>query len=441
MGDDMGNKWGFGGFLCLFVVNLLSSQAYGESSTLSLLLAPLMVGVTERTVDEEYAKQLNIDPHATVALSQGTGLCTGTFLSSTTAITAVHCVDRENPTGNVNVDGIASLQVFFSERYQTPVEHGDLIEGRIKYDVAVLVFPPGTGEFLGIKSYPKLATTDPKSGDTVYLVGFGMSDPYAFLTGDEENAGAGIKGWGTATISETKDGMLFTEPITIENKKPVATETLSVRPNTSRGLPGDSGGALYNTQGEIVGITSVVAKPVQDFTESKVLFGLLSLVHIDSWKVSNEYADVTSHDTLELMATATHCKDLSRCAVIENSRPEIKTVSLEKPSAPNSTAFDHVILRTGFYGGTKNVNRRAFLHPVYYNKQMVQIDLLELDGKTPQKVETLTWNNGAYVNSAISKVLATKKDRFRQFIVKGHPDPRNPNRLALGLDEEFEFRP
>lgn len=162
------------------------SQARSSITTLTLLwalssackpagdAADLKVTNGQTTSDYPEVVQLDLD---------GGALCTGTFVSDTTLLTAAHCLK-----GGVAVGGVKALKVFRNPKYGGQVD---------AWDTGVALFPPGTG-----KKTASLLGRSPRQGEAVTIVGFGLNDMIA-------KTGAGTKRLGRNKIAAVEQGMVF----------------------------------------------------------------------------------------------------------------------------------------------------------------------------------------------------------------------------------------
>lgn len=191
------------------------------------------------------------DP-AVVLLRFGQGnICTGTFISDKMILTAAHCVQAADGIDVMTVvqkDGKSyeqlqghSIDTLAHPDYQRADDaHSDL--GFIK-------MPAGSSQ-----SWVPIAARSARVGDFVRLVGFGhnyinqYTDAYVMT-----EKGAGIKRSGTNTIALVTDGTLRFQGFISPREATDNSQPEGVRVGIGGG---DSGGPLFNQQGELVGVVS-----------------------------------------------------------------------------------------------------------------------------------------------------------------------------------------
>jgi hypothetical protein len=351
--------------LVIFGLAFIASPSRAAVPGLAGLLAASSVGIIDRKENNDYANKLGIDKRATVLLHLGKGLCTGTFISSTVVLTAEHCVDRKSKSGRVNIEGIESIGVIVNEKYDGSAS----AKGT---DLSALLYPPGTGEALGISHYPRMARNTIDVGALVYLIGYGM-DNYFALKDPKRPAGAGVKGWATTKIKENAEGRIATEIRHVATPK--NPQDLTERPASSGepsvGLPGDSGGAVYGENGEVVGIVQAVGNvPVTKQTGRFIVFPIYQLL---GWDISNYFTDVTTDDNQALIA---------RALAAGEKGPTFEGL-FENPNnvfAREGGEFGHITLRTGVYGSDGQPD--LYVVPYYVDHKLRYAEVLtRIDGR------------------------------------------------------------
>lgn len=178
---------------------------------------------------------VNGDYSAVVPLKNGRSLCTGTFVSDNTLLTAAHCVTPSAPGGGlktmVNGRVIVPLKALLS-----PMPEGK--EREPKDDVAVIVFEDGTSD-----TWFDLSRFPPKIGQRVTIVGFGQTDFVGDNRSDEKRR------YGENTISDLPD-----KGATIKYELAVNSDGSAIGSDVMTGR-GDSGGPLFLGNG-LLGIVS-----------------------------------------------------------------------------------------------------------------------------------------------------------------------------------------
>lgn len=405
----------YGFTFCLGVCLLFSASSRAGTFPLHSTIATLGIGVTERKVDDDYASLLSLDKSATVVLNAISSMCTATFLSPTLLLTAAHCVDNDSVSGNVNVDGIESLRAYFSKKWSILNSH---------LDVALVVFPEHTGDFLGIEKYPPLTDFEVLKGDELYLVGYGMSEAGKFLNEIKAYAGAGIKGWGTTVADKIQGGLIHTQPIELTPQGETISVSTVEKKKYSFALPGDSGGAVYNALGQIAAVVSQV-RPKEDAKKAPGLLGLLGLGVRTGWHVSNTFVDVLNDSTRALF---------TRMREAEANLPETKSFG----QLVQRDLFKNVKLRTGFYTNRSSDEKTAFLHPFYSRGQIVGVDIAVIEkGAVTVATRMKCQGEGACADYDKNIGIFYEGESFR--LMEFKPMPGNPNRRLGREVGQFDF--
>jgi len=171
------------------------------------------------------------DGFPSVALIGNKIFCSGTFVSANTMITAAHCVEAD-PV----VAGVKAVKRILPKPY-LDLDDEKSIRATFRkssFDVMVVVFDRDIA-----RATSKLAAQPIPMDAKAQIVGFGCNAAEDKPEGFINMSGGRTKRVADVTISLADDGVLAIQ------EQPVAA------------CPGDSGGPLFNSAGELAGVTSV----------------------------------------------------------------------------------------------------------------------------------------------------------------------------------------
>ena len=179
------------------------------------------------------------------------GMCTGTFVSDSTMITAAHCVD-DSDTGNIQAmmdrcdenrtDSIKSLKVWHHGKTKSDFQDGFIDSELANIDVAVLKFPDGTASHFSSVHQGDFPSTE----EALVSVGFGSTSPFtSAFDGNFENI---TKIQGSAILD-------------VEPNESSKSLVAKVNKTPNQLTKGDSGGPLLDN-GQILGIASLGSSSV-----------------------------------------------------------------------------------------------------------------------------------------------------------------------------------
>lgn len=236
---------------------------------LSTIASVFLLGCQPQATDPSSTKVTNglqTNNYPAVQLVRGNGyICTGTFVSPRTLITAGHCVNRASSTGDVGVVSRISGRLEKSTKliignYETELNNG------VNYsDLSIVLFG---NDVVPESDIATVASRAPAIGSTLTIVGYGNNVNYSAAEVDSqikncmqrgnnavfcsENArrgeGSGTKRMGTNTVAALRGGM-----ITFYGVNRTTTGVTSGTQVSSGS--GDSGGPMF-VNGELVGVTS-----------------------------------------------------------------------------------------------------------------------------------------------------------------------------------------
>ena len=206
-------------------------------------------------------------------VTSGLSLCTGTLIASDLVLTAAHCVTDEAPRN---------------------IKFEPGTRGALKFDVRDLRFTSGLRR-VGEPATPDLALLHLHNavpgvqpailadqvapvGSLVDVVGYGV---------DESNGNAGIKRKGRMRVSE-----YFAGTARLPNGVTYTAKNVEFSPagNNELTCPGDSGGSVFNGQGQIIGVNSYVsyrdesAQACSDYFKAGAASIPHSLALVEAWR-------------------------------------------------------------------------------------------------------------------------------------------------------------
>lgn len=239
----------------LFLLSIIGSAAIimacGSGSYRDKIPTDLKITNGIAIAETEYPATIMLLRRYPQSSDQSEFLCSATFISDQDALTAAHCLEpyqgyaptlvyvefTTDPTTGNKIRRDKAIAV--SARKHT--RNNGYEQG--PYDLAVVTFPAGTA--------PAIATISSapfRSRETVTIVGFGISETH-LVNGIQTGPGAMVKRKGTNIISNHRNGELVIQGTAVPQKNLAAGEN-------SSSAPGDSGGSLYNSQGQLIGVVS-----------------------------------------------------------------------------------------------------------------------------------------------------------------------------------------
>ena len=188
-----------------------------------------------------------------VMLRVGEGICSGTFVSDYQLLTAAHCLEDVT---RVEIIAIQNWSAIFGPKILASatrwVIHPLYKKGdKAQYDIALVEFPAATSA-----QWSAIRKERPPLGSTVNVVGYGNNEVNHQIQNDMmQQTGSGIKRVGQNRIFEFKPGTIQL----VGSYSQQHAKAGGYGPGQHAGLAsGDSGGALFNQSGELIGVASGV---------------------------------------------------------------------------------------------------------------------------------------------------------------------------------------
>lgn len=299
-------NWQFlflGALIGIFTVNGACKRAEAEDGSEVKIIG----GAEDYTVHTEAV--LLASP-----LQKGVLLCTGTVVRDDLVLTAAHCLENTkytylvvNAAVNKNIKPVKSIDRIIFPGYKP----GDGPES----DIAFVVVPKGSmsGHVIG-----RIAQKSVSIGERVTLVGYGHT------RSGQQDSNEDLKRFvGSNVVGK------------IESRSPYTITLTSnvVGPTTSGTAGGDSGGPLFNSNGEIVGVTkgsSAVANDV--ISQETPAFSFY--VNVADPGIAS-FISVVMNDPAPNAATASR---LPITGTQESKQEEVLTSDPTEPLASTSTS-------------------------------------------------------------------------------------------------------
>lgn len=199
------------------------------------------------------------------------GLCTGTFISDDTVITAAHCTMGSNDIdakGKVNHTLYIAKLIDIKQKkieklatsvavYRNPAWDAEFKKQQVNsYDLGLVVFPKGTA-----KEVSQISGEIAQQGEKLTIVGYGL-DYVPKDAKDVDPSSVGKKRIGYNSVLMLKDGFIYFSG---------AVKTTTADGTNANASMGDSGGPLF-IDDKLAGITS---------GGGRTLFGTGASVYID----------------------------------------------------------------------------------------------------------------------------------------------------------------